>query len=419
MLLSAMLIAGPVDAASPTGTASRAAHSRAVCKAAGAACGLLAVADAKGHVRHFDAPTNKAYDTYGDVGYFPADLHKAYNLPWNSGVRQTIAVVDAYDHPSAKANLDVFNTQFGLGSFPTCSSTITTACFQRIDQAGNNRGFVNADAKLAAAWDGETDLDVQAAHAMCLNCKILLVEAYSQSRADLAAAVNRAAANGATEISNSYGWRESATSDWYPSAYNHAGIAITVSTGDYGYGPYYPADLNTVVAVGGTRLVTSSDGSYSSETAWGNGVNAPSGKGAGSGCSTFSSNYTSAPYWQSQYIGNWKYTGCGGQRSISDVSAIADPATGFWIYTTVGGRGTWEIIGGTSLSAPVIAGVYALAGNAKSQTWPAVLLYKNQNQLHDVTSGSNGSCTYTIECTAWQSYDGPTGVGTPNGLGGF
>ncbi|MDQ1509417.1 MAG: hypothetical protein QOG50_1261, partial [Actinomycetota bacterium] len=221
--------------------------------------------------------------------------------------------------------------------------------------------------------------------------------------------------------SNSYGWAENTLSTWNPTAYNHSGIAITASAHDHGYGPYYPADLNTVVAVGGTKLNLNSDGSYSSESVWGNGVNSPNGKGTGSGCSSWVSSYTSAPYWQKN-VANWSYTGCVNQRSIADVAADADPATGAWVYNSVPnsfGQTGWFAVGGTSLSAPIIAGVYGLAGNAANYTWPAQSLYQNSNQLIDVRTGSNGTCTYTIICNGWAGYDGPTGLGTPWGLGAF
>jgi len=413
---------GSVSAANP-GAAPH-GHSKSVCspQAGKAICHAKVLTDPNGRPLIFDKPFSTPADTSGSVGYSPQQLHTAYVLPWNSTVRQTIAIVDAYDHPNVKADLDVFDAQFALGAFPTCSSTITTACFQRVDQNGKPSGFTNSDPTAATKWNVETNLDVQAAHAICLNCKILLVEAFTPNNSDLATAENTAARLGATEISNSFALAEGRLGGvFYPSAFNHAGIAITASAGDNGAGPVYPADLNTVVAVGGTRLVLNSNGSYNRESVWGNGVNAPSGSGTGSGCSTLATAHTSAAWWQ-KTVANWPYTGCGDQRSIADVAALADPATGFWVYTSAKdefGRFGWQIIGGTSLSAPVIAGVFALAGHAASYTFPAQSVYQHLNQFHDVTSGSNGTCTYTIMCHGWAGYDGPTGVGTPWGIGGF
>ena len=392
-------------------------HSKAICpaKSGHARCHAVVLTDNLGHPLVFKAPFATPADAGGSVGYSPQQLHSAYQLPWSSTVRQTIAIVDAYDHPAVKSNLDVFDSQFGLGSFPSCSATVTTACFQRVDQNGNARGFTNSDPTAASKWDLETNLDVQAAHATCLNCKILLVEAFTTGNDDFAAAEDTAARLGATEISNSYELAEGSLKTWVPTSFNHAGIAIVASAGDHGYGPVYPADLNTVVAVGGTRLVLNSNGSYNSESVWGNGVAAPSGHGTGSGCSTLGSPNTTAAWWQVG-VANWQYTGCGGQRSVADVAALADPSTGFWVYTSATG---WEIIGGTSLSAPVIAGVFALAGHAANYTWPAQSLYQHLSQFHDVTTGTNGTCTYTIMCHGWAGYDGPTGVGTPRGIGAF
>jgi subtilase family serine protease len=402
-------------------------HSRAVCRTrpGHARCTAFVATNARGVPLVVKAPATPtspvAVDTNATYGYSPQNFHSAYNLPWRSGVQQTIAIVDAYDHPNVKGDLDYFDSAWGLGAFPSCSSTVTTACFQRVDEYGYARGFVNNDAAAARAWAVETNLDVQAAHGICLNCKILLVETYTDSRSDLARGVNTAAALGATEISNSYGWPESGLADWNPSAYVHPGIAITASAHDYGYGAYYPADLNSVIAVGGTRLLLNSDGSYNSETVWGDGVSSPTGHGTGSGCSTFDSTYTQAPTWQ-RNLANWAYTGCGTLRAVADVSADADPDTGAWVYNSAPneyGQTGWFRFGGTSLSAPLIAGVYALAGNAGYYNWPGQIPYLYPSRLHDVTSGSNGSCGAYIMCHGWTGYDGPTGLGTPAGLGSF
>jgi subtilase family serine protease len=419
--LVVLTAAAPASAQSATGAAH--AHSRPVCpaRAGQARCHAEVLTDDHGRPLVYDEPFATPADASGSVGYSPQNLHSAYALPWNATVRQTIGIVDPFDHPTVKADLDTFDTQWSLGAFPTCSTTVTTACFQRVDQNGNARGFTNSDPATATTWNVETNLDVQAAHATCLNCKILLVEAFTANNADLAAAEDTAARLGATQISNSYELAEGKFTTWNPTSFNHSGIAITASAGDHGYGPVYPADLNTVVAVGGTRLVLNSNGSYGSESVWGNGVSAPTGRGTGSGCSTLVSANTSAPYWQ-KAVANWQYTGCGSQRSAADVAAVADPSTGFWVYTSAKdefGQTGWQIIGGTSLSAPVVAGVFALAGHGASYKWPSQILYEHLNQFHDVRTGSNGTCTYTIMCNGWSGYDGPTGVGTPWGIGGF
>ncbi|HEX9241896.1 MAG TPA: hypothetical protein VF875_05585, partial [Anaeromyxobacter sp.] len=249
-------------------------------------------------------------------------------------------------------------------------------------------------------WAQESALDLQMASAICPNCSLLFVEADSNSFANLGAAVNTAAALGANAINNSYGASESSATNGYAGFYDHPGIAITVSTGDAGYGVQVPAAFNTVVAVGGTSLRVSS-GSWS-ETAW---------SGAGSGCSA----YVSKPGWQAD-------PGCA-NRTLADVAAVADPNTGVSVYDSYRCQGLkgWLVFGGTSVSSPILAGVYALAENSSLTSYPASYPYADTAApfLFDVTSGSNGSCGGSYLCTAGVGYDGPTGLGTPNGAGAF
>jgi subtilase family serine protease len=233
--------------------------------------------------------------------------------------------------------------------------------------------------------------------AVCPKCHILLVEASTATFTNLGAAVNTAARLGANAISNSYGGGESSFDpSWDTSYFNHPGIAITASSGDSGYGVEYPAASRFVTAVGGTSLTKASNTRGWSETAW---------SGAGSGCS----NYDSKPSWQTD-------GGCG-NRTVADVSADADPNTGVAVYDTYHSSG-WLVFGGTSVASPIVASVYALAGNASTLTY-ASHAYANIASLNDVTSGSNGSCGGSYLCTAGVGYDGPTGLGTPNGVGAF
>ncbi|MGW1809228.1 putative Ig domain-containing protein, partial [Streptomyces sp. NPDC002078] len=129
-------------------------------------------------------------------------------------------------------------------------------------------------------------------------------------------------------------------------------------------------------------------------------------EGTGSGCSA----YDPKPSWQTD-------TGCA-KRMEADVSAVADPATGVAVYDTYGGSG-WGVVGGTSASSPIVAGVYALAGTPGASDYPAKYPYQHTGNLYDVTSGSNGSCSTSYFCTARTGYDGPTGWGTPNGTAAF
>jgi len=324
-------------------------------------------------------------------GYNPADLQSAYNLPSSTaGNGQTVAIVDAYDDPNAASDLNVYRSQFGL---PAC--TTANGCFKKVNQNGGT-SYPRAN----GGWAQEISLDLDMVSAICPNCHILLVEASSSSLTNLGTAVNRAAAMGANEISNSYGGSESSSDPSYDSTYyNHPGIAITVSSGDSGYGVQYPAASQYVTAVGGTTLNRASNTRGWSETTW---------SGAGSGCSA----YDPKPSWQ-------KDSGCS-KRTVADVSAVADPNTGVSVYDSYAyqGQSGWLVFGGTSVASPIIASVYALAGNASTVTYGSYP-YSHTGSLNDVTSGSNGSCGGSYLCTAGSGYDGPTGLGTPNGTGGI
>ena len=383
LLLSALaILAVPAAAAGQS-------H-RPVCagpaNAGAALCHAHVVTDARGTPHVTPAP----------AGYGPAQFRAAYNLPSGAPSPQTIAIVDAYDSPTVASDLNAYSSAYGL---PQC--TTANPCFKKVNQNGVAGSYPRKD----AGWALEIALDVEIAHATCANCKILLVEASSNSLTNLAAAVNTAARLGATQISNSYGGGEWSGESGI-TAYNHPGIAITASSGDSGYGASFPAADPHVVAVGGTTLTLGAANAWAGERAW---------SGAGSGCSSS----LSAPAWQTS-LASWSLTGCGTKRGIADVAADADPATGAAVYdtTTYQGRSGWFKVGGTSLSAPLIAAVYALAGNAASASYPASLAYANPSALHDVTSGSNGSCA-TVMCRGAAGYDGPTGLGTPNGVGGF
>ena len=325
-------------------------------------------------------------------GYGPADLQSAYvlaSLASTNGVGQTIAIVDAYNDPNAESDMNVYRSTYGL---PAC--TTANGCFRKVNQTGGT-SYPRND----GGWSQEISLDLDMASAICPNCKILLVEATTPSFANLSAAVDEAVVLGATVVSNSYGGGEYAGEVTDQSHYNHPGVAITVSSGDNGYGVEFPAASQYVIAVGGTHLVRSSTTRGWSETVW---------SGAGSGCSA----YVSKPAWQTD--------GLCARRTVSDVSAVADPNTGVAVYDSYAYRGSsgWLVFGGTSVSAPIIASVYALAGNAKTQNY-AQGLYASGASLFDVISGSNGSCGSSYLCTAVSGYDGPTGNGTPNGAAAF
>ncbi|RMI46642.1 peptidase S8 [Actinomadura harenae] len=322
-------------------------------------------------------------------GLSPANLQSAYKLPSSTaGSGQTVAIVDAYNDPTAEADMNVYRAQYGL---PLCTSS--SGCFKKVDQNGGN----NLPA-TDGGWAQEISLDLDMVSAVCPNCKIVLVEASSASFANLGTAENTGAKL-ANVVSNSYGGSDASDSS-YGKYYNHPGIAITVSSGDAGYGVEYPASSHYVTAVGGTSLSTSGNARGWTESAW---------NGAGSGCSSYNTQLTGQAS-----VG----TGCS-RRAVADVSAVADPSTGVAVYdsTAYQGQSGWMVFGGTSVSAPIIAAVYGLAGNAASvdNNYP----YSHTSSLFDVTSGSNGSCSPSQLCTARVGWDGPTGLGTPNGTGAF
>jgi subtilase family serine protease len=323
-------------------------------------------------------------------GYGPADIQSAYKLAGASSGGRTVAIVDAYDDPTAASDLAVYRSTYGL---PACGA----GCFTKINQTGGT-SYPATD----AGWAEEISLDLDMVSATCPDCKILLVEANSSSLTDLGAAVNTAARRaGVKAISNSYGGGDLPDSSYGRPYYNHPGIAVTASSGDNGYGASFPADSQYVTAVGGTSLKKASNARGWTETAW---------SGAGSGCSRYN---TALPAASSSN------TGCS-RRAEADVSAVADPATGVAVYDTTvpsGDTAGWLVFGGTSASSPIIASVYALSGNTAG--YANAIPYGNKAALFDVTSGSNGNCSTRQLCTARTGWDGPTGLGTPNGTGAF
>ncbi len=320
------------------------------------------------------------------AGYGPTQLRSAYGITGTGQKKRVIAIVDAYHYATAEADLAVYRSQFGL---PPC--TKANGCFHQVDQnGGTNYPGTNL------GWNQEAALDLQMASAMCPKCTLVLVEGNSNSFANLATAVNTSATiPHILAISNSYGGGESGTQS-FESSYNHLGVAITVSSGDGGYGVEFPAASPHVTAVGGTSLRTASNARGWTETAWG---------GAGSGCSAV----YAKPTWQVD-------AGCA-RRTVADVSAVADPNTGVAVYAPISAnQSSWLVFGGTSVAAPLIAGIYAINGTPATYGSDP---YAHTSALWDVTSGANGSCGGSYLCTAGVGYDGPTGLGTPNGPSAF
>jgi hypothetical protein len=331
----------------------------------------------------------------GQPGIYPTgintlDLQQAYSfvatVPAGIPNGPLVAIVDAGDSPNVESDLATYRATYGLGACTTANG-----CFQKVNQYGDTSPLPAP----AAGWDLEIALDVQMVSATCPNCRIVLLEGNGASFDDLGTAVNTAATRfHASAISNSYGAPEwdgtQFYSDWYS---NHPGSAVVVSSGDSGYGVSFPASSQYVTAVGGTTLTRNH--SQWSETAW---------SGSGSGCSV----YIPKPTWQ-------KDTLCP-RRTVTDVGMIADPSTGVATYDSI--YGGWLVVGGTSVGSPIVAGLYALAGNA-STVFAGSQSYSQTRSLNDIRSGSNGTCGGTYLCAAIRGYDGPTGNGTPKGLGAF
>ena len=417
----------------------------------------------------------------GAEGLRPQDLRSAY-FPGEApdapaSEPQTIALVDAYNDPEAEADLRVYDKELSL---PEC--TFGNGCFEQVNEHGETGKppfpataaakaeqealceSTSAEPSVKAAacktieevdgWSLETALDIEMAHAICHNCHIVLVEADEGEEAPLEVSEDTAVRLGANEVSNSWGGNEPHTDS---EAFNHPGVVITFAGGDRGYLNWarskkeeelydvkvsvnYPASSPHVVAVGGTSLELSNAGeTWSEETVW---------DGGGSGCSL---NFKAQP-WQSEVV-DWSSVGCEDRRAVADVAADADPYTGVAVYDSVpyiplgGGLKSatlldWTPVGGTSVATPVIAAMFALAGGAHGVEYPAQTLYSHLDSagLHDVTEGANGKCNddYSsgcsgsmnplsltdcgqgvLICNAATGYDGPSGVGTPNGIAAF
>ena len=335
-------------------------------------------------------------------GYYPCDLQSAYSLPSSTaGTGETVAVVDAYGDPNAESDLGTYRAEFGL---PAC--TTANGCFSKVNQRGANNSPPLRD---YSGWSVEESLDLDMVSAVCPNCHILMVEADTNNNIDMYASIDEAIALGATQVSNSWGGPEDPSQLTEDPHLNHPGVNIVASSGDSDYGVSYPASSPYVTSVGGTNLSYASTARGWGEFVWNN-YNV---QGAGSGCSSIEPK----PVWQID-------TGCA-NRTDNDVAAVGDPYTGVAFYDTfiVSGHtlGGWAITGGTSVGAPIIAAAYALAGSAAASLNAGSYSYSHLDGFNDITNGANGTCAATTLylCTAEVGYDGPTGNGTPIGIGGF
>ncbi|MGH3446794.1 MAG: hypothetical protein ACRDP4_04140 [Nocardioidaceae bacterium] len=385
LVVAGLAVTQPAAEATPSPTSGR--HAERVCSTHTAAhvarCFASVIVNTESLVPHTSTPPSDALSA--------DEVRDAYNLDGLSSGGDTVAIVDAYGYTSLESDLATYRSHYGL---PAC--TTDNGCLTIMDQAGGSDL-----PPMDVGWAGEQALDVDAVSAACPDCNIIVVQADSASFADLGQAVTTASQQpGVAAISNSYGGGDVPDST-YGSYYDHPGIAVTASTGDDGYqGGSYPASSSYVTAVGGTSLTQAGNARGWSETAW---------DGAGSGCSSYNDALAAAASFD---------TGCP-HRAMADVSAAADPSNGGLAvyFPTSKTQSTWAQVGGTSESAPIVAAVYALSGNTSG--YANAIPYSHPGALFDVTAGSNGSCPTTQWCTARNGWDGPTGLGTPNGAGAF
>ena len=447
-ILIAMLVALVCAAAAGAAEATRYVRDEPVCgapapgEAACLAVGRVRVSSSQAGrpgVRALTAPRGALeFGPGGEGGLTPKLLASAYGYdPKAGGTGETVAVVDAFDAPTIEEDLAKFSSEYGL---PPC--TKKNGCFEKVNQFGGAAPLPAADTK---GWSVEVALDVETIHSVCQECQILLVEAKNAQIFNLGTAVATAVEEGAAVVSNSYGAPEAfGISAAERALFEHPGTVIAAATGDLGYDgwldttrgtPDEPASLPGVVSVGGTTLRLEESGPNAgkrkNEAAWDE---------SGGGCSVL----FEAPIWQ-RYAAGFGATGCGSSRLSADVSADADPATGFEIYDTYdcgpacesfSGSGGWATIGGTSLSTPLVGGLFALAGGAGGIQYPALTLYAHLGDasLFDVERGGNGECfeegpscvaappfgcERSTACNAAKGYDGPSGVGSPSSLAAF
>jgi subtilase family serine protease len=323
--------------------------------------------------------------TTAPTGLSPAAIKAAYGFSTaaTAGAGQTIAIVDAYDDPTAEADLGVFSGQFGL---PAC--TTANGCFKKVSQTGTARY-----PKANAGWALEISLDIQWAHAIAPGAKILLVEATSASTSNLMIAEDYARAH-AQYVSNSWGGGESRSETSLDSHFVQAGVSFFVSAGDAGLPAEWPSSSPKVISVGGTTLHFDGSGSLTSETGW---------AGGGGGCSA----YETATAAQSAFAG-YAQVNCAGKRATPDVSLDADPASGVSVYdsTRYSGQSGWWVVGGTSASSPMWAARSAVAGVVVNSAY----VYGSAITFRDITSGNNGAaCLAGFDlCSGRGSWTGAT-----------
>lgn len=345
-------------------------------------------------------------------GLSPQQIASAYGL--GSGFvnlgSATIAIVDAYDYPTAFNDLTVFSKQFGLNELPACTSAPTAtsaACFWKVYASTGGRYQTTKPPRSNCGWAQEASLDIEWAHAMAPFANIVLVEAASNGNSDLWNAVQAATAivtaTGKGEVSMSWGGSEFSGESSYDQYLQGKNIVYFASSGDTGGVTIYPGTSPYVVAAGGTSLKMSGT-NFVSETGW---------SGSGGGVSK----YEPIPSYQNSYLPLTTLSQLNGKRGVPDFSFDADPNTGVSVYdsTSCQGYSGWMVFGGTSVSAPSLAGIVNSIGTFSASS-PAELslIYSDlgTSNVRDIISGTAGSFT------AGSGWDFVTGVGSNVGLTG-
>ncbi|MER6066606.1 PQQ-binding-like beta-propeller repeat protein [Streptomyces sp. NPDC001792] len=341
-------------------------------------------------------------------GYTPQQIQARLGLK-GDGTGQTIAIVDAYHYPTAKADLNHFAAHFNLPQ--TCDTAGTGEdCFdfQQVYADGTQPD-------VETGWNEEAALDIEWAHSAAPHAKIVLVEAKDPTMAALSRAQDAAAALHPAAVSNSWGAGEFSEEAFYDGHCKLADSVCVQSTGDFGYPGSYSATNPYALAIGGTNLRLDADGNTIDETAW---------RSTGGGLSYFEPRPAYQDGVQPSPL-----------RATPDVSFVADPATGVPVYLTMtyGGasHSMWFKVGGTSLSAPIWGAIIASADQLRAtagkphlasdgpdgDTAHTDVYALGSSYLRDITAGSNGRCG--AECTAGPGYDTVTGLGSPTaGLDG-
>jgi subtilase family serine protease len=360
-------------------------------------CGAVPTGFARCHSDVVDAGKTAPNST-APTGLSPQQIGSFYGFSTSSsaGAGKTIAIVDAYDDPSAANDLAVFSSAFGL---PAC--TTSNGCFTKVNQTGGTR-YPRAN----SGWALEISLDIQWAHAIAPGARIVLVEASSNSFTNLLAAEDYAKTH-ANYVSNSWGGSEFSSENSYDSHFVQSGVSFFASAGDSGLPAQYPSASPNVISVGGTTLnCNGGSGCNATSTTLNAAPNGETGwASSGGGCSAYETP-TSAQAGFSQYT----QVNCAGKRATPDVALDADPASGVAVYDATSYLGTtgWFTVGGTSASSPMWAARSADAGGTSIITVNAAYVYSSNITYRDPTIGNNGA-----QCLI--GYDLVTGRGTWTG----